>query len=95
MKEFRYIDGTATLKLDSERCVGCGMCTVVCPHRIFAVKEKKAEIQDFDACMECGACALNCPVQAIAVNPGVGCADYIIATWLAKIRGKPVKTGCC
>ena len=35
--------------------------------------------------MECGACATNCPVHAITVTPGVGCAAYIIQTW---IRGK-------
>jgi ferredoxin len=35
--------------------------------------------------MECGACAKNCPAAAIAVTPGVGCAAYIIQTW---IKGK-------
>lgn len=87
MKDFRYIDGAAILKLDREKCTGCGMCVTVCPHRIFALAEKKAQILDPDGCMECGACARNCPVGAIFVNPddGCGCARYILNSWLAKI----------
>lgn len=95
MKDFRYIDGVATLKLDAALCVGCGMCETVCPHRIFEVHEKKAAISDFDACMECGACAQNCPAEAISVTPGVGCAVYIISTWISKIKGSPGTNSCC
>jgi len=65
---------------------------VVCPHQVFAVKGHKAEIVDHDGCMECGACALNCPVSAISVTPGVGCASYIIQTW---IKGKDAVIDCC
>jgi NAD-dependent dihydropyrimidine dehydrogenase PreA subunit len=61
------------------------MCEVVCPHGIFSVQHKKARINDRDECMECGACAKNCPADAIGVTPGVGCASYIIQTW---IKGK-------
>jgi ferredoxin len=49
------------------------------------MKGKKAEIEDPDGCMECGAFAQNCPTRAIRVTPGVGCASYIIQTW---IKGK-------
>lgn len=94
MKDFRYIGGVATLRLDTAKCVGCGMCEMVCPHRIFALPGQKAVIQDVDACMECGACAQNCPVDAISVNPGVGCAAYIISTWTSKVKGSS-GTRCC
>ncbi len=95
MNDFRYIDGAAILKLDHEACTGCGMCVTVCPHRIFTLQDKKAEICDPDGCMECGACARNCPVQAIYVNPddGCGCAALIIGRWLSRITGK-TPTGC-
>jgi ferredoxin len=94
MKDFRYIDGAAILKLNEKACVGCGMCVTVCPHRIFELEGKKARIVDYNACMECGACATNCPVDAIRVTPGVGCAVYIIQTWL---KGRPGagKVRCC
>lgn len=96
MKDFRYIEGVTTLELNMDQCVGCGMCETVCPHGVFAMKDKKAAIIDKDGCMECGACALNCPTEAIIVTPGVGCAAYIIQTW---IKGKDAAScgdaGCC
>ncbi len=79
------------MRLNQEACVGCGMCEVVCPHRIFSLNDKKARIDDLDGCMECGACAKNCPAEAIAVTPGVGCASYIIQAW---IKGKDTAV-CC
>ncbi len=85
MKTFRYLPGVTTLRLDDNACVGCGMCEIVCPHRVFLMHQKKARIHDVDGCMECGACAKNCPTEAIQVSPGVGCAAYIIQTW---IKGK-------
>ncbi len=95
MKDLRYLEGVATLKLDKDACVGCGMCQTVCPHRIFEVQDKKAVIMDFDACMECGACAQNCPADAISVTPGVGCASYLMAVWFSKLTGKKVESICC
>jgi ferredoxin len=78
----RYLEGVATLQLDGGLCIGCGLCTVVCPHGVFLLAERKAEIVDRDRCMECGACARNCPVTALAVKAGVGCASAIIHSWL-------------
>ena len=85
MDDFRYLSGVTTLRLETEACVGCGMCENVCPHGVFRLEGKKAAIRDLDGCMECGACARNCPTSAICVTPGVGCASYIIQTW---IKGK-------
>ena len=97
MKNLRYIDGAAILSLDREACIGCGMCVTVCPHRVFELRDKKAEIVDYSGCMECSACATNCPVQALYVNPdnGCGCAALLINRWLSKIMGKPVDTCGC
>jgi ferredoxin len=85
MDRFRYLPGVSTLSLDESLCTGCGQCETVCPHSVIQVKEHKARIVDLNGCMECGACANNCPVNAIGVTPGVGCASYIIQTW---IKGK-------
>ncbi|MDY6881635.1 MAG: mercury methylation ferredoxin HgcB [Desulfatiglans sp.] len=93
MKDFQYLQDVSTLKLDQEICIGCGTCQIVCPHGVFAMGEKKAEIVDGDCCMECGACALNCVSKAISVTPGVGCASYIIQSW---IKGKEkASCSCC
>lgn len=78
MAEFRYLKNVVTLKLDTEKCIGCKFCTQVCPHGVFAMEGGKAKIVDRDGCMECGACALNCEVGAIFVECGVGCAAGVI-----------------
>ncbi|HBC93097.1 MAG TPA: ferredoxin [Pelotomaculum sp.] len=78
----RYLKDVSTLKIDLEKCTGCGMCIEVCPHRVFTLNNSKAEIIDQDSCMECGACVKNCPFNALEVKPGVGCAAAIIRGWL-------------
>ncbi len=78
MKRFQYLKNVVTLKLDTAKCSGCGMCVKVCPHAVYEIRDKKALIIDRDDCMECGACAMNCPEQAISVDSGVGCAAGII-----------------
>jgi len=87
----RYIPGVATLELDPALCTGCGLCTQVCPHGVFALQVGVARIMDKDACMECGACALNCAAGAISVQQGVGCARAIINGWLT---GGPPSCDC-
>jgi len=72
MDGFKYVDAVSTLALDSDKCVGCTLCTQVCPHAVFEIKDKKSVIVDVNACMECGACVNNCPANAIQVSPGVG-----------------------
>ena len=94
MPQLRYLPGVATLKLDINKCSGCGMCAIVCPHAVFSFTDnKRAFIKDIDACMECGACSLNCPTAAIKVEAGVGCASGII--YGALTGTDPCCTDCC
>ncbi|MCK5311812.1 MAG: 4Fe-4S binding protein [Desulfobacteraceae bacterium] len=72
MEDIRYIDDVSTLVLNQDKCIGCGLCTEVCPHNVFELRNKKSTIVDFNACMECGACVNNCPSNALEVSPGVG-----------------------
>jgi NAD-dependent dihydropyrimidine dehydrogenase PreA subunit len=67
-----------TLEYFEEKCTGCRLCTMVCPHGVFEMDGKVARVVRRDACMECGACMLNCPSEAIAVDSGVGCAAAMI-----------------
>ncbi len=87
--KFKYLKNVVTLELNREACIGCGLCKMVCPHRVFQLENRKAIITDKEKCMECGACASNCPVDAIKVDSGVGCA----AAMINKILGS--KGGCC
>ncbi len=73
-----YLKNVVTLKLDVEKCNGCMMCTLVCPHNVFEITNRKAFIANKDWCMECGACAKNCETEAITVKSGVGCAAGIL-----------------
>ena len=78
----KYLKNVATLRLSADKCIGCGRCAEVCPHRVFKMDGGKAQIKGKDLCMECGACATNCPASAIAVDAGVGCAAAVIMGWL-------------
>lgn len=91
MKQQVYLKNVTTLVLDRDRCVGCGMCTVVCPHGVFRLTEGNVRIEDRDACMECGACSRNCPAGAISVRAGVGCAAAILSGYFS---GKEVSCDC-
>ncbi len=91
MRETVYLKNVVTLSLDADRCIGCGLCEIVCPHAVFSLNENHAIIQRRDHCMECGACAKNCPVDAISVQSGVGCAAAVINTAL----GRKDDSCCC
>jgi NAD-dependent dihydropyrimidine dehydrogenase PreA subunit len=91
MSKLRYLPGAISLRLDQEKCLGCGMCAIVCPHRVFRIENKTARIVDRDACMECGACALNCASDAILVQKGVGCVTAII---IGAIKGTEPSCNC-
>jgi len=96
----KYLANVASIELLPDKCVGCGTCLEVCPHRVFGLKSKKALILDRDRCMECGACSANCAYGAIIVDKGVGCAAALINSMIS--GGEPScdcsgqgKTGSC
>lgn len=83
---FKYLSKGITLTLNDEKCVGCGMCVTVCPHRVFNLENRIANIVFLERCIECGACMANCPVNAINVEAGVGCATAVLANKHKKKR---------
>jgi len=89
MEQLIYLKDVVTLKLDEDKCTGCGMCLQVCPHAVFGPVNGHVHIRTRDACMECGACSRNCPVEAISVQTGVGCAAAVINSLLKR------KDVCC
>ncbi len=91
MAQLVYLKDVVTLALDEEKCVGCGMCLVVCPHEVLVMNNGHARIKNRDACMECGACAQNCPTEAVMVQAGVGCAAAVINAAL----GRDSSSCCC
>jgi NAD-dependent dihydropyrimidine dehydrogenase PreA subunit len=91
MRELVYLKDVVTLRLDQEKCTGCGMCLLVCPRAVLRMSNGTAEIANRDACMECGACARNCPAEALSVRAGVGCAAAVLNSTL-KRKGS---AACC
>lgn len=90
MESSVYLKNVVTLKLNEDKCTGCGMCLDVCPHEVFKMNGKHVMIQNRDACMECGACSKNCPAEAIYVESGVGCAAAVINSMLGRNNSE-----CC
>ncbi|MGD9949652.1 MAG: mercury methylation ferredoxin HgcB [Desulfobulbus sp.] len=95
MKGYQYLRGVATLQVYQERCIGCGACVQVCPHRILTLTGGRLVVRERDLCMECGACARNCPTEAVTVTPGVGCAMAILGAWINRFFGRKMFSDCC
>jgi len=91
MDQLIYLREVVTLRVDQKKCMGCGMCLLVCPHAVLSLTNGKIKIANRDACMECGACARNCPAEVLHVRSGVGCATAVINAML----GRKKSSGCC
>ena len=88
-----------TLQYNQELCTGCTICSIVCPHGVFAMNGRLAKLVRPEGCMECGACQLNCPTDAITVESGVGCAAAMIHAALTGKKeatcGSESESSCC
>lgn len=64
----------AKIIIDRERCKGCELCTLVCPHKIIVMSKSfnqkgycPAEQIEPEKCTGCTFCAMTCPEVAIEV----------------------------
>ena len=62
------------IKIDKERCKGCGLCTLVCSHDLIGIGDEInghgyffAKWESDGKCTGCALCAEICPDIAIAV----------------------------
>lgn len=56
------------IKIDSSRCVRCGLCQEVCATHCFHVDENAVYTRHEEYCMHCGHCAAICPNAAITLD---------------------------
>lgn len=54
----------SNLQFDLDRCVGCGLCTMICPSDALELKGGKV-VLDEHACTLCSLCIDACPTRAI------------------------------
>ncbi len=56
-----------SIKVDQEKCVGCGMCAGLCPEVFIMNNDGKSEVigDNIDCAKEAAA---SCPVEAISIS---------------------------
>lgn len=57
----------STVKIDIEKCVGCGLCCKDCPHHVLVLQKGKATMLA-EKCLECGHCVAICPKDAFTMS---------------------------
>lgn len=58
--------GPVATRIDSEKCIGCGLCIAVCPDRTICLTGDVATLCGTE-CISCGHCQAVCPAGAITV----------------------------
>lgn len=53
------------VKIDKDKCNGCGPCVEACPVEAIKIVDNLAVV-DEDTCIDCGACIDACPNSAIS-----------------------------
>jgi len=57
------------LKVDLDKCTGCGTCVLACPFGAIEIVDGKAKI--YESCVDCGACVDECPEDALLLGERV------------------------
>jgi ferredoxin len=60
----------ATIKVDKEKCIGCGLCASICPDAFEMGNDAKAYVKSAEGCKKCDCKSAtdSCPVRAISYS---------------------------
>ena len=67
------------ISIATDRCKGCGLCTIACPEQILLLENGKLNIkgyhpvciEDMGECIGCGNCAQMCPDYVITIEKAI------------------------
>jgi len=80
-------------KVDSELCIGCGVCETRCNMDAVTIKDEISNI-NLDRCIGCGVCVPTCPEEAISLiqkEEEIIPPKNTVATYQAIMHGKAKK----
>ena len=76
------------IKIDKEKCKGCGICVPACNGGAIGLQDGKAVLLRDDYCDGLGKCLQVCPFGAISFGPGEAKAE--ISASASQLRQWPV-----
>lgn len=56
------------IKVDNEKCVGCGECVDICPVEVYELQDEKSVPVNAEECVGCESCVEVCEENAITVK---------------------------
>jgi len=56
------------IRIDLEKCNGCGTCVDTCPVGVFELQSEKSKAVKPEECLACRACEAQCPNTAIEIK---------------------------
>jgi NAD-dependent dihydropyrimidine dehydrogenase PreA subunit len=56
------------VKIDSDKCIGCGACVEICPNKILYIKDNVCQVSDEKKCDKSRGCERVCPTEAIKIQ---------------------------
>jgi len=56
------------IKVDPEKCTGCGECLEICPEEVYELEDEKSVPVNVEQCEGCESCLEVCEQDAITVT---------------------------